>query len=279
MNIHLEGKVLKLMHEMTNFYDPDIKITQMCASPPVNNVQTINQNGSVFLVRPSAVPVSTQNTIPIPSQTNESYPIPTLTSNYPQLNSSRIWEQPVTPVLPHEPDPIPNDLYYSNCLVQLVGSWQIDVPNRDQLEIKLATQGDWQLAIVQRLSSVGDQWLIYDEDSRFTLCSKDDHVEAVMLKGTNTMHSLTWYNNDGTLTLWQRMGNRSSAMNHQALERMSAEFPRPSVNANVVVVPSKVDSKEALLEHCTPAAHNSNFSDDNLFNILQAHCIKDPVVL
>jgi len=250
---------------MTNLYDPDIKITQMYASSPVNNVQTINQNGSVFLVTSSGVPVSTQKTIPIPSQTNDSYPMATLSKNYPQLNSSRIWEQPVTPVLPHEPYPIPNDLYHSNCLAQLVGSYQIDVPNGDQLEIKLATQGDWQWAIVQRLGSIGDQWLIYDEDSRFTLRSMDDHVKAVMLKGTNIMHSLSWYNNDGTLTLRRRMGNRSSLMNYQALQRMSTEFPRPSVNANVVVVPSEVDSKEGLLEHYPLVAHNSNFSDDHFY--------------
>jgi len=164
-------------------------------------------------------------------------------------------------------------------LAQLVGSYQIDVPNGDQLEIKLATQGDWQGAIVQRLGSVGDQWLIYDEDSRFTLCSMDEHVEAVMLKGTNIMHTLTWYNNAGTLTLWRRMGNRSSAMNYQALQLMSTGVPRPSINANVVVVPSEVDSKEGSVEHCPHTAHNSNFSDDDLFYILQAHCINDPVVL
>jgi len=42
-----------------------------------------------------------------------------------------------------------------------------------------------------------------------------------------------------------------------------------------------MDSKEgsSSLEHFPPTAHHSNFSDDDLFYILQAHCIKDPVVL
>jgi len=296
------------MHEMTNLYDPDIKITQMYASPPVNNVQTINQNGSVFLVPSSGVPVSTQNTILIPSQTNDSYPMPTLSTNYPQFNSSRLWEQPVTPVLPHEPDPIPNDLYHSNCLGQLVGSYQIDVPNGDQLEIKLATQGDWQGAIVQRLGSVGDQWLIYDEDSRFTLCSLDDHVEAVMLKGRNTRHSLTWYRNDGTITLWRRIGNQSLAMNSQALRRISTEFSLPSVTENTAVFSTEVTSKEGSCskpvlgqlnkdseevlcdsptvsyppENYANSLYNSRINQDfsfDLFDLLQEQCAKDPVVL
>merc|ERR1719193_2931209 len=68
-------------------------------------------------------------------------------------------------------------------------------------------------------------------------------------------------------------------MNFQALQRMSTEFLRPSLNADVIVVPSAVESKEGSLEHCLRIAHNSNFSDDDLFYILQAHCIKDPVVL
>jgi len=91
---------------------------------------------------------------------------------------------------------------------------------------------------------------------------------------------------------------------------MLTKFPRPSVNANAVAVQSEVDSKEGLcsrpvlgqlneepveklcdsprpdsypLEYCPRTAHdsrvNQNFSDDDLFYIFQAHCMKDPVVL
>jgi len=294
-----------------NLYDPNLNQTQIYAFTPVNNEQMIYQNGSVYQVLPSGIPVGTQNSVPIPTQMNQQYRMP-LSTNYQQLNRRRTCEQQVSPVAPNEPRAMPNDLYqYRNCLAQLVGSYQIDVPNGDQVQIVLAARGDWQYAIVQRSGSVLDQRLIYDEDSRFTLCSLGDHVEAVMLKGRSTMHSLTWYNNDGTLTLWRRIGDKSLAVNNPASRRMSIEFARSSVVNNTAVVPSEVTSEEGLCsrpalgqlnedsakelsdsprvssnypsENYQSTGYNSrvheNFSVDDLFELLQAQCTKDPVVL
>jgi len=292
-----------------NLYDPNLKQTQIYALPPVNNEQMINQNGFVFQVPSYGVPVGTQNSIPILTQTNQPYLMPVSTT-YPQFNGWRTCEPSVSPVAPNEPRAMPNDLYhYGNCLAQLEGSYQIDVLNGDQVEVVLAARGDYQYATVQRKGSVWDQRLIYDEDSRFTLCSLDDNVEAVMLKGTSTMHSVTWYNNDGTLTLWRRIGNKSLALNNQASRRMSREFSRSSV-VNTAVVPSEVTSEEGFcspalgqlnedsakelsdsprvctnnpLENYQSAGNNSrvhkNYSVDDLFKLLQAQCTKDPVVL
>jgi len=295
---------------MTNLYDPKLKQTQIYTFPPVNNKLKIYQNVSVFLVPPSTGPITTQNIIPIPTQTNQPYLMPLLSTSYPQFNSWTTREQPVRPVYPNKPDPIPNDLSYGNCLAQLEGSYEIDVPNRDKIQIVLAARGDLQFAIVQRLGSFGDNRLIYDENSRFTLCSLDDHVEAVMLKGANTMYSLTWYNNNGNLTLWRRIGNKSSVTNNRDLQLMIRRFSRSSVSSKVVEVPSKVNSIEGLCsnpvlgeindgsaeklcgsssvysyqsENYPPTVANSrvdqNFSDDDLFALLQAQCTNDPVVL
>lgn len=300
------------MHNMMNFYNPDLKEVQMYALSHVNNEQKINQNGSVFLVPPPEVPVSTMNTIPIPApQTNQPYRMPVPCTNYPQVNTWRACEQPVSPVPPNEPHAVPNDLYNCNCLAQLEGSYQTDLPNGDKLQVVLAARGDWQYAIVQRLGSVGEQRLIYDEDSRFTLCSLDDNVVAVMLKGASAMHSLTWYNNDGSLTLWRRIGNKSLAINKQASRPMSTVSSRSSVPNNGAVVPSEVTSVEGLYSRpimghlnedsekeiseslqvysshpsenspCSSlnSTVNKNYSVGDLFDLLQAHCTKDPVVL
>jgi len=41
------------------------------------------------------------------------------------------------------------------------------------------------------------------EDSRFTLCSLDGFVLAVMAKGKDMKHAVSWYSNDGSTIKWR----------------------------------------------------------------------------
>jgi len=225
------------MHKM-NFYDPNLKKTKIYALPPVNYEQK-NQDGPGFVAAPYGAPISTQNTTPVPAPTSEPYHIPLPNTNYGQFDRWRAREQQACPVARNTSDAMPNDLYRCNCLADLEGCYQINVPHGDKLQVVLAAQGHYQYAFVRQLGSASNQWMIYDEDSRFTLCSLNDSVEAVMLKGVGFRDKLAWYAIDGTLTIWRRVGDKSLAINNQASWPISMEFPRSLVSDNGTVVPTE----------------------------------------
>merc|ERR1719285_12752 len=101
---------------------------------------------------------------------------------------------------------IPSDPYCCNFLVQLEGSYETDDA---QIHVELV-EGNRQYAKVRRQDAAGESvvdQLIYEDDMRFTLCSSNDYVLAVMLKGSSMKDSLTWYINKCSQIVWRRMGD------------------------------------------------------------------------
>jgi len=96
----------------------------------------------------------------------------------------------------NHPPAVFNQQTFYNFLGELQGNWD-DGVDGGKLQIVVAGNGDKQYGIVRRVDSAREDRLIYDENSRLTLCSMDDDVEAVMLKGVGSVQSLTWWTNDG----------------------------------------------------------------------------------
>jgi len=101
---------------------------------------------------------------------------------------------------------IPTDPYCCNFLVQLEGSYETDGA---QIQVELV-EGGRQYAKVRRQETGGESvvdQVIYEDDSRFTLCLLNGYVLAVMVKGNTMQHSVTWYTNDGNHIVWSRVGD------------------------------------------------------------------------
>jgi len=127
----------------------------------------------------------------------------------PQLPSWNIGNGAVPPPLTLEDESV----YKCNIVAQLQGNWEIDTPaGPDQVSVVVPNiaKGEEQYAIVRRVCSDGDalpDQFIYDEADRFTLCSVDENVEAVLRKGMNMKHSVSWDNvNGGNPIIWRRKG-------------------------------------------------------------------------
>jgi len=291
-----------------NSNDQNLNYKPMYTPWPVESEQKIHAQGSIFPVPPTRVPVSTQYSIPIRYGRYQSNPIHLPIMNHPQASRWITGGQLVTP---HEQFSMPNDNYYCKFLAQLVGSYRVDEPDGGQLEIVLAAQGDQQYAIVRRLSPSGEDRLIYEENSRFTLCVLNGDVEAIMLKGVSSMQWLTWYRNDGKPTFWRRTTSNPAVVGKPTSRRKSKEFLREVLGKSTVARRSEVPSGEGLCsrpevlqpndtvsvkeEINTPIVYSSNtkkngpsssfnspgtqnLSDEDLFNLLQEHC-RDHVIL
>jgi len=99
--------------------------------------------------------------------------------------------------------------YCCHFLGQLEGHYQTDGPSSECIEIKLAHKDCVNYAIVHRESSgkkVPDLH-IYDETTRFTLCSVTGDVKAVMPKGLPMKHRIKWFTKNGSVIIWNRRGD------------------------------------------------------------------------
>jgi len=92
----------------------------------------------------------------------------------------------------NHPPNVFNHHTFCNFLGQLQGNFYDDGQDDGILQIFVLGNGDKQHGIVRPVCSAGVDRFIYDEKSRFTLCSIDGDVEAVMLKGRSSIQSLTW---------------------------------------------------------------------------------------
>jgi len=155
------------------------------------------------------------------------------------------------------------------------------------LQVLIAGNGDKQHGIVRRVCSSGEDRLIYDENSRFTLCSKDDDIEAVMLKRVNIAQSLRWWTNDGKAMVWRRL---HEAKDELTLSRVSREFSEQELSSDGVCnrpeVPTPDEgspndlinlsvSKETSIEN---SATDKKLSDNELFGIFRTYC-EDTLIL
>jgi len=188
------------------------------------------------------------------------------------------------------PPAVFNHKTFCNFLGQLQGNFWDDGLDDCKLQIFVAGNGDQQHGIVRQVSSAGVDRFIYDENSRFTLCSMDDHVEAVMLKGVSSVQSLTWWTNDGKRIVWRRLSNKHEAMEELNLSRTSRKisehelsgdgvFNRPEVP--VPVENSTIDLTNYSVSLETSSANSAidrKWSDNELFGIFRTHC-EDPLIL
>jgi len=178
--------------------------------------------------------------------------------------------------------------YQTSCnfLGQLKGFWD-DGLNGGKLQILITGNGDKQHGIVRRVCSAGEDSFIYDENSRFTLCSKDDDVEAVMLKRVNSVQSLRWWTNAGEPMVWRRL---PKAMDDLTLSRVSREFSEQELSGDGVCsrpeVPlSDEGSTNDLINHSISKETSSKnsttekkMSDNEVFDIFRTHC-EDTLIL
>jgi len=183
-----------------------------------------------------------------------------------------------------------NHQYSFNFLEQLQGNFWDAGQNGGTLQIVLQGNGDEQRAIVRKACSAGEDRLIYDEDSRFTLCSMDDDVEAVMLKGGSSTPSLTWWRNDGKPMRWRRLNKNHENLERGTFSRASRVFleqellVEPVCNRPDVLEPSEdstndltdwSDSSETSIDN---SAIDQKIDIEELFGIFRTHC-EDPVTL
>jgi len=106
---------------------------------------------------------------------------------------------------------IPSDPYGCNFLAQLEGSYETETPEADKIQVEIV-DGARQYAVVRRTSKAGKpvtEQHINEDDTRFTLCSLDGFILAVMAKGRDMKHSVCWYANDGSQYKWRRTGDVS----------------------------------------------------------------------
>jgi len=173
-----------------------IQQQQMFYPQAISTEHYIQQQQSFPFVSSNVIPIQQAdgNSMPPMYMFNSMMPLPAMTIAQPgSFNAGRV-------------SAIPSDPYCCNFLVQLEGCYETDV-ERIQVEI---VQGDQQYAKVRRQNTAEESvvhQLIYEDDTRFTLCSLSGYVLAVMVKGSIMKHSVTWYTNDGSQIVWRRNGD------------------------------------------------------------------------
>jgi len=101
-----------------------------------------------------------------------------------------------------------HDPYSCEFLSQLQGGYQTETC---EINVVVTPSTKWrkQYAIVERVSSNNQKkllyQLIYDEGSRFRLCSSDGQGIALMSKGVSMHLTVVWTGKDGVI-VWQRKG-------------------------------------------------------------------------
>jgi len=105
-----------------------------------------------------------------------------------------------------------DDPYSCNFIGQLAGSYEIDSPtgcDYVSLIVPEVSENAQPYAIVRRVCDDGEalpDQFIYEEKLRFTMCTADGNVVAMMPKGINMKHFIKWEKKDGSEVIWRRTG-------------------------------------------------------------------------
>jgi len=105
-----------------------------------------------------------------------------------------------------------DDPYSCNFIGQLAGSYKIDSPtgcDHVSLIVPEVSEIAQPYAIVRRVCDDGEalpDQFIYEEKLRFTMCTTDGNVVAMMPKGINMKHCVKWEKKDGSEVIWRRTG-------------------------------------------------------------------------
>jgi len=215
----------------------------------------------------------------------------------------------------HEPMVVRNsDPYCCYFLAQLQGSYEVVGAEKERLQVELSFRAGKQFLSVHtsiRNQCDPDQY-IYEEDSRFTLCSGDGNVMAMMLKGMSMRESVTWYTNDGSRIVWRRAGdvafslveNTPNTSRRNSIVSICSGISSAGTGVGSVEMSTDVHGHirpelQQLGRHSTEKSANSqspavgsasvpsqsvsqekeNVSQDDLLNMFQAQCSKYPFLL
>jgi hypothetical protein len=206
------------MYQSTSSYHPDV--THIYPQNLVGNMTM----GSNFQI-PLFLQQSAQQVLPYPRISSTAIANTLGTTQLQTTSPMSLYEfksQQSTPQMKNAqlqncvpPLALENDVFYNcNFVGQLQGTWEIDTrAGPDQLSIIVPNviAEEEQYAIVRRVCNDGDalpDQFIYDEPTRFILCTVDGQVEAFLRKGSNMKFSVMWTNaSDGSQTFWRRKGD------------------------------------------------------------------------
>jgi len=209
----------------------------------------------------------------------------------------------------------PDDPYCCYFLEQLQGSYEVEGDDNHELQAELSYRGDQQYLIVRpslKKQCVSNLY-IYEEVMRFTLCSADGSVIAVMPKGVSMKQCVTWYANDGTPIVWRRSGKvafslventpktsrrnsivsnfsgysslgttvGSVEMSTDVHRRILPELYQPGrhVTEQMANSPPPFGDINACLPLESLSQESGNPSEDDLLKTFQSHLRKDPSLL
>jgi len=176
----------------------------------------------------------------------------------------------------------------------LQGYWETDIPAAKKFELVIVGYGDQRRALVRNACTEKEPFthqISYEQDSRFTLCSMEGHVEAVMPKGSIAKDFVKWYTNDCRWVIWRRLVLNSIVMsssggNHvpELSTSVSGQLRPNSMSDHSERVPSNKllgnlsVTKTQSSSFCEPTMPQSQ-PCEHLFNLFQAHCKKNPLLL
>jgi len=190
---------------------------------------------------------------------------------------------------------------------QLQGSYETDLPEAKKIDIVIVGHGDQRHALVRNTCPDKElpHQIIYEQESRLTLCSIDGYVQAIMLKGSIMRDCVRWYSNDGTWIIWRRVvfnnmmtpSSRRNSMRSvsssisldsaalselstNALGQLRSDLPpehsekepsnKTSGNLSVCNSPSSLLCKSKM---------SQRLPNEALLDLFQARCKKHPIVL
>jgi len=276
------------MHKGLNTYGNTFTELQMEQPLPSNNAFRTHAQRSAFLVPATQAHAITCITTPL------SYSVNHVNGTHVPKRNTWMTSSPSTgnqlTTFCH-PSAVFNNQTLCNFLGQLQGNfWDDGGLAGGILQILIASNGDKQHGIVRQVCSAGEDRFIFDEDSRFTLCTKDDIVEAVMLKCVCSAQSLRWWTNAGKPMVWRRLSNKPEVMDELTLSQVSREFSEQELSddgackRSEVPLPDEGSTNDLIKNSVSWGTSSGNFatdkklSDNRLFDIFRTHC-EDPLVL
>jgi len=290
-------------------YQQNAGMFQMNGLQSISTEHVINPQQSFQQVSPNVLPVLPGNGYSIPPMCLPDSMLPP-TAVGSQLANGGTCQANVKP----------SDPYSCNFLAQLEGSYEMETPEADQIQVELV-DGVHQYAVVRRSTKAGERVIeqqINEDDTRFTLRSRDGFILAVMAKGKDMKHSVSWYANDGSEMKWRRTGDvsfklvaitpgqsrrNSIASNFSGMSQLSSSSItdvrmqvrpeiriRPELNprsagshgqpSNVTLDSSTSTSSGSPASECASTSQSEQrLSDDELFEQFQKYCAKCPSLL
>jgi len=245
-------------------------------------------------------------------------PNPVMSSTIIYKPTPRICNVKQNHLIPAKPTVTPfairGDLYSCHLLGQLEGYYQRNACHGEHFEIKHVSESDQEYAVVRRTCAENEVFNlhIFDDNSRFTLCSLGGHVLAVMPKGMNMKHSIIWFTNKGSKMVWHRVGkvdfklssvevasSRRNSITTESTEGspMSTSLDQsniPSTDISMTIPPEllKTDERSGVAlnylkeSSCTLKTSrrdtydlDQSMSEDALFVLFQGRCRKNKSLL